>query len=356
MTYAGRKELRSVRLRLESTPGVANPPRFILRGQSDMIQDAREVTQVEELVGIFGGTDRSYIPKLSAEIAIGETELTFEQGPLFTAAAGFGTAGGSAYGASGSAVEFVHVIPVGTINPRQTFTIEAGDNAEAEVMTYAVVRELTFSFMGGEAVMVESTWQGRDGTRTNAAGSFTNVGTLVDPAEVVLAGRGTVYINPAVSGASFGQVQGTPGNILGGELTFSDMWAFKFPIDAGRLDFNTAEYIGCTIEGELTFEGWNSGTTGALGTAGQKEQWRNQQAQLLRLQWQGGTIPVGTTYQNKLLRIDLPIKYTEWDVLDDQDGNSIVTASFTSKYNADVPAAGRGTITWVRRGQMEHLN
>jgi hypothetical protein len=353
---AGRKELRSARLRLEATPGTAVVPRYIFRGEFEMPSDEREVVNAPELVGIFGGTDRSYIPKLMGGITLGEAELTFEQAPLLFAAAGFGSAGGSLQGASGSTGVFLFPIPVGTAPTTQSFTIEAGDNVESEVLTYALVNELTLTFAGGEAIKAESTWIARDGTRTNASGSFSAAGTLVTPAEVVLAGRGSVWMNPAISGATFGATQGTPGNILAGEIKFSEMWEAKFPVDAGRLDFSQAVYVNTVIEGNLTYEAWNTGSTGPLGTAGQKEQWRSQQAQLMRLQWPGGTIPIGTTFTSKLLRIDLPIKWKTFSALDDQNGNSIIEGEFYSKYNEDVDAAGRGTITVVRRAQLEHLN
>lgn len=352
----GRREQRSLRLRLETTPGTGVAPRFMWRGLFEMPEDQREVVNVEELVGIFGGTDRSYIPKLMAAITLGESELTFEEAPILFAAAGFGSAGGSTQGASGSANVYTFTIPVGTAPTTQAFTIEAGDNVEAEQLTYAIINELKLTFTGGEAVKAESTWMARSAERTNALGTFSAVGTLVSPAEVILTGKGSVFMNPAVSGATFGATRGTPGNILGGELTFSDMYEAKFTADSGQLYFHTAVWKGVVIEGELTYEVQNVGTTGAMGTAGQKQQWRDQQAQLMRLAWPGGTIPIGTTYQNKLLQIDLPIKYTTFNPLDDQNGNAIVTAEFFSKYNEDVPAAGRGTITVVRRGQLEHLN
>lgn len=352
---AGRKELRSLRLRLEATPGTPLTPRYIFRGEFEMPSDEREVVNAPELVGIFGGTDRSYIPKLMGGITIGETALTFEQAPILFAASGFGSGGGSTQGVSGSTVIFTFPIPVGTVPTIQAWTIEAGDNVESQVMTYSLVNELTLSFKGAEAIMAEATWIARDGTRTNASGSFSAVGTLVTPAEVILAGRGSVWMNPAIAGATFGATQGTPGNILGGEIKFSEMWEVKFPVDAGRLDFHNAVFVNTVIEGNLTYEAWNTGTTGPLGTAGQQEALRNQQAQLMRLQWPGGTIPIGTTFLNKLLRIDLPIKWTKFGALDDQNGNSIIEGEFFSKYNEDVDAAGRGTITVVRRAQLENL-
>lgn len=76
----------------------------------------------------------------------------------------------------------------------------------------------------------------------------------------------------------------------------------------------------------------------------------------MRMVWRGGTIPLGTGFTSKTLQIDIPIKWRKFDPLDDQDGNSIVTASFFSKFNELVPAVGRGTILMVRRGQQEMLN
>jgi hypothetical protein len=358
----GRKELRSVRLRLEATNG-AYPAsvRYLWRGMAEMPEDQREVVNREELVGIFGGYADTYIPKFMGAITLGETEATFEQLPVLFAAAGFGSAGGSVHGASGSAVSFYMPVPAATVWPTQSFTIEAGEPAqglggEAEVGTYCLVNELKLSGAGGEAVKVESQWIARTWERINASGSFGTAGTVVSPVETVLAGRGTVYFDQAVSGAVFGNTAAAAGNVLGFEVTFSEMWEPKFAIDSGQLYFHTAVYKGCVIEGNLTFESQAVGSQSILGTAGLKQQaFRDQIPYLMRLNWPGGTIPVGTTFQNKLLQINLPITATSVEPLDDQNGNSITTLNFFSKAVADVPAAGRGTILVVRRGQQEMI-
>ena len=186
--------------------------------------------------------------------------------------------------------------------------------------------------------------------RTNDAGTFSAVGTL-PTVETILAGRGTFYLSPSTS--TFGAGVVTAGNILAGKLDIKTNWSRKYSVDGGILTFGTAVFTGMEITGELTMEHQNSGTFGASGTGGQKDKWRNQQPQLLRMQWTGGTIANGTTYQAKSLIIDLPIKFEKFAALGDMDGNDIVVASFMSKYNSDNAATGRGTITVVRIGTSE---
>lgn len=356
----GRKELRSIRLRLESTPGVASPPRYVWRGNGDTFDDQRELTNVEEQIGVFGGSDRSYIAKLKGDITLAETPATFEQLSIVFAGSGLGSAGGSAHGASGSAVAHYFPLPASTVWPQQTFTIEAGEPAqglggEAETGTYGLVKEWTLKGAGGEAITVESTWLTRTIDRARTNGSFSNVGT-VPSVETILAGNGTMYLDPIVTGATFGATQIPAGNVLGFELTCTPKWATKFPIDSGLLYFHTAVFTGFDLEGEVTWEHQATGTQSAAGTAGQKDRWRAEEGQLMRMVWRGGTIPLGTGFTSKTLQIDIPIKWKKFDPLDDQDGNSIVTASFFSKFNELVPAVGRGTILMVRRGQQEMLN
>lgn len=356
----GRKELRSIRLKLEATPGATASARYLWRGMAEMPEDQREVVKREELVGIFGGYDDSYISKFMGAITLGETEATFEQLPIPLSAAGLGSAGGSAQGLSGSTVQFYYPIPSATVWPQQTYTIEAGEPAaglggEAEIGTYAICTEIKLSGAMGEAIKVETTWQTRTWERTNASGSFTNIGTAAT-VETILAGRGSVWLQPATAAATFADTAVAPGNILGFELNIKPKWATKFPIDSGQLYYGTVVFAGIDIDGSLMFEHQATGSFSAAGTAGQKQQWRDQQAQLLRMQWNGNTITAGTTFLNSLLRIDLPIKWTTFDALDDEDGNSTITGNYVSSANATVPAAiGRGTILVVRRGQNEMI-
>jgi hypothetical protein len=357
----GRKSLRSIRLKAENTPGTPVSPRFQWVGNGETIEDQREVTEREMQVGIFGGTDDTYIPKLMAGIELAETEATFEQLPDILMMAGLGTSGGgnragSAQGASGSTAVFTLPVPVSVSPITYAYTVEAGDSAGAgtegyaQVMEYALVDEVTLSFAGGEAMKISATLGGRQGTATNALGTFSAVGTI-PTTEVILSGAGSFWLSPAGSGWGTGAV--TAGNILAGELTIKTTWARKFPIDSGRLHFHTAVFTDIEISGELTLEHQVSGTYGAAGSAGQIEKWRNQQTQLITMRWPGGAITEGTTYLNKELTIQLPIRWQKFGPLDDQDGNNITVGEFISKYNIASPAAGRGTFIIARAGTSE---
>lgn len=355
----GRKELRNIRFKSETTNGVIASPRFIYRGNGEMIEDTREVKNVEMQVGIFGGTDETYIPKLMANMDLAEVEATFEQTSDLLLMNGFGTSGGnlagSAQGASGSTVVFTLIPPSSLVFPTYSYTTEAGNGTAAndgwtEVMEYTIAEEVKFTFNGGEAMMVSASLVGRQGTPTNRVGSFTNVGTL-PVVETILASAGSFWLSPVGSG--FGSQQVTAGNILAGEITYKTTWAYKYPVDSGQLSYATAVFTGQEIEGEITLEAQASGTYGAWGSAGQKEKWRNQVPQLLTATFRGGPITEGTTYLNKEITFMHPIKWIEMPAIDDLDGNDILVGKFASHFNQSTPAAGRGTVRIVRQGTSE---
>lgn len=356
----GRKSLRSIRLKAENTPGTPVAPRFIWVGNGETIEDQREVTQREVQVGIYDGIDDTYIPKLMAGIELAETEATFEQLPDIFQMCGLGTSGGgnragSAQGASGSTAVFTLPVPTNISPITYSYTIEAGDSAGAgtegwaQVMEYALVDELTLSFAGGEAMKVSATLAGRQGTATNRLGTFSNAGTI--PTTEVILSSGSFWLSPSGSGWGTGPM--TAGNILAGEISFKPTWARKFPVDSGQTYFHTAVFTGIEISGEMTLEAQVSGTLGAFGSAGQIEKMRNQLTQLLTATWRGGAITEGTTYLNKELTLQFPIRWESFGPLDDQDGNDIIVGKFFSKYNLSSTAAGRGTVIIARLGTSE---
>lgn len=184
---AGRKTLRSIRMAREATNGTRVTPRYLWRGVGDWVVDEREVTKVEELVGISGGTDRTYISKLKASMEIAETEATYKQLPaLFyglglIARAGFGAFGTrtpSIYSNTGSIWRYGLNIPSTVFSTTPSYTIESGDNAEAQVAVYGVTEEVTLTFEAGESAKVSANFLSQYGTRTNEEGSFSAAGTL----------------------------------------------------------------------------------------------------------------------------------------------------------------------------------
>jgi hypothetical protein len=355
----GRKELRNIRLKRETANGTPVSPRFIYRGNGEMIEDAREVKKVEMQVGVFDGTDETYIPKLMAHLDLAETEATFEQLPDLFLMSGFGTSGGnvagSAQGANGSTTVFTLIPPTTLVFPTYSYTVEAGNGTASndgwtEFMPYTLCEELNISGKGGEALKVSASLTGQYGTATNAVGSFTNIGTLPS-VEAILAGAGSFWISPVGSG--WGSQQVTAGNILAFEISYKTTWAFKYPVDSGLLTYATAVFAGQEITGKVTLEAQSSGTYGAWGSAAQKEKWRQQVPQLLTATWNGGTILNGTTFANKSLTIAHPIKWEKMPAINDMDGNDILEGEFFSRFNQATPAGGRGTVTIVRQGTSE---
>ncbi len=353
----GRKELRSIRLKKEATPGTRVAPRFLWRGNGDMLEDQREVVQVEEQIGIFGGSDRTYISKLAGALSLAETEMTFEQPMDIFYMAGLGTNGVAPYqgtvlgGGTFTSVLQQAIIPTTQTFPVASYTVEAGDNVEAEVMPYALATSVTITGAGGEPLMISADLTGRYVDRTNLEGTFSAVGTIPS-VETILASNGTVWLMDLPTAYGTGQV--AAGNVLAFEMTMESRWTWKYPVDSGTIYPYVAVFTGMDISGQFTFEHQVSGTQGAAGSAGQKIKWREQVPQMLQMRFQGGTILNGTTgFTNKIFEFWLPVKYESFDPLDDMDGNNIYVANWTSRYNTDTPALGRGTFRMVRSGTSE---
>ncbi len=348
----GRKTLRRIQVRGETTNGTPIAPRWIYRGVGDYLADGREVINNEEQIGIDGGTDRSYIPKQMGNLSLAETEATYEQLAWLLQAVGLGTTAGGYQGSvadiSGSSVVHHLAFPTTTTPPTRSYTIEAGDPlVEVEVMPYAVCTKLSLSGAGGEAVKVSAEFMGRYVERTNASGTFSTAGSFTT-VETILA-TGSVWMTP--SGSQFGTGLAPAGNILGFKIDIERPWEPKFAVDTGTTYFHTAVPDSFKITGEITYEHQATGTYSAAGSAGQISKFRNQDAQLMRLEFPGGTVSGGTVGAlNKLLRIDLPIKWTSFDPLGDQNGNSIRVGKFMSKYQEASPLAGRGSVMIITRG------
>jgi hypothetical protein len=352
----GIKELRSIRLKRETTPGVKVAPRFLWRGSGDMPEDAREVMEIEEQIGIIGGSNRTVIPRLAGQISFADTEATFEQLSDLLLAAGLGTtvAGGAYQGTmvgAGSSCFQELVFPSLQTFPVVSYTIEAGNNVEAEVLPYAIVTQFTLSGAGGEPLRYSADWSARYVDRTNDSGTFSVVGTIPD-VETILASRGSIWLSDTPTNWGTGLVPA--GNILSFEMSVESQWEWKYSVDSGTTYPYRAVLTSQGISGQFTFEHQIDGTFGMAGTAGVKQRWRDQVAQLMQVEFVGGTIADGSagTASKKLL-VRLPIKYLEIGGLDDQNGNDIVQASWVSRYNPTTPAAGRGTIQIIRRGTSE---
>jgi hypothetical protein len=326
MAY-GVKALRQINLGQEGTPGTAVAGTTKWRG-SGVLQDDRVTKFPAEDVGILTGTDRSYVPKLAGSLLLESVPATFEQiGHIFEM--GIQTAAASADGA-GSDFIYEYIFPTTAANTIKTYTIETGDNSEAEEMEYCFVTDFTLTGDEGEAWMMSANVIGRQ-----VAVSTFSATAPIPTVEEMLFQKTKLYIDAAT--ASWG---GTikSNTLLSAQFTYKTGNKAIFAAD-GNLYFSSHKTVMPEIRLRLAFE------HDAIGIA-QKVLGRAQTAQKFRLLIQGSAFAsAGTTYSVKTCMIDIVGKYEKWNKIGERNGNDIIELEVIGRYNAD--AASAGIITLV---------
>lgn len=289
------------------------------RGPAAFLDEQQTLVFVEEHIGSIPGKDRTMIPQVLAGIAFPDTPATFEQiTTLFAAGIQDDTA---AADGGGSGYIYQYQPPVDWNQPGitfiKTYTIESGDEEGAEVATYCVPAEFSLKGSMGEALMVSSTWFGRQA----APGSFT--GGLPNLAvEDILSQKATLYIDNA------GSLGGTPITNVVSEFELSVMtgWIPRFTAD-GQLYFSKAAYTRPEILLSIVFEHEDQAIA-------EKVLMRAQTARSIRLTFDGSELGTsGTTYTYKTLQIDLAGKWETFDIISDKDGLSEIAATFRARDN-----------------------
>lgn len=323
----GVKKLRKIQLGKEVTPGTAVAATTIWRG-TGVLDDQREVVEVEEDVGLLGGTDRTHIPFYLGGLELEETPATFEQ-IQYLLAMGFGGPTTGVADGVGDGYVYTTNIPESSLPTAAPYTIQGGDNFEVERGEYALCTKISLSGRSKEALKMSATLMLKQVARLAA---FTGALTI-PPVEDILVQRGKVYLDAV--GDDYGDTQ-VSGMVLGVALELQPLWEPKYFVE-DSLGYAAAQFVGYAITGSITFEH----DTNAGGDTGQeKANWRNQVTRLLRLQFEGATFDTGGTYTKKTLQINLPIKWKKFNPISDQNGNDIVVADFFSKYNVSKADGG----------------
>lgn len=324
---AGIRQLRQIQLGRETTAATTR-----WRGLG-AFEDRTEVVMPEEFIGIIGGGDRSYISKYDAGATFDDTDLTFEQLPHLLIAGIANTTTGTQDG-TGSGYVYTYNIAHSTAPTVGTYTLRAGDNQQAEIMDSSFVQSFSIKGNAGEPWMMSANWVGKQIT-TSVFSTSVSIPTV----ETALFSRSTFWLNSVSD--TYGWEAGTPWQplVLSMEINFDNLMMPKFVMGNSRA-FNFIYPGNREISGSITFE------HDALGVA-EKEAWRNEEPRLMRVYMIGSSLTTNAAapvHTNKTVYLDLPIKYTSFDPLDDQDGNSIVKASFVSRYNATAGDAGKFII------------
>ena len=306
---AGSRALRKIQIGKETTAGTNVDATTIWRGMG-VIHDQRDRVFPKEDVGVLGGTDRSYTARYWSDLTLDSVEATFEQLP-YVFEAGVKTAAASADGA-GDGYIYEYPTSVTSQNTTTTYTIEGGDDQQEEEAAYWFLKHFNLSGDGQGALFMTSDWVGR----VTANGTF-KAALSVPDVEEILVNNGTLYIDDS-------------GGSIGGTEVSSTLFGIDYDVDTGlqeywavdgSLDFSLIKFTEDEIILNLTYEHNASAVT-------EKAKYRDGSTRLIRLKFEGSAFTTaGTDYTYKTLIIDVAGVYEDWSMLQDQDGNDVVTAT-----------------------------
>lgn len=321
----GVKALRRIQVGLETVAGTAVASTARYRGMGTM-QDEREVIFVDEDLGYLTPVDRTYIPRLAATMTWDEAPASFEQLGYILNAGVVGTTG-VADGA-GTGFIYTHPFPGAAQQTPYTYTLEGGDDTQAEEMEYSFVESFTLSGESGGPLNVTANWRGRQVTAT----TFTPTTDVTLPeVETILFSKGKLYLSASTD--AFG--------------TSTDV-AVATWIDFD-LSVTTGMRAGETADGALYFTFVKNEAPGIVATftfehnataIAEKALWRTETVRRIQAKFEGSALSPGTTYSYKTLIVNLIGKWESWDKLGEKDGNDIVSATFRGRYNVTEATAG----------------
>lgn len=312
MTHGITKErLFQFGLEASTAQGTAVAATKVFRGPVASIVDTQEVIFPDENIGYAGQEDRSYIPATTCEYAQSETEATYEQFPVILSASIDDIVAGSVVGSTPEAYSYTYATP--TTNSAaaiDSYTLEVGNNAEAYEMEYAFVPNWSLKGASNQALMFSANWRGRQKTSTNFTGALT-----APAVEEILFNKGKMYYDSV----SVGDTQVT-GEWLGFSLNYDAGWK---PITTGdgQLYMTLPIFKAPAITGDITIEDATLAATIRTAQAART-------TGLLRWLFTGSTTGTGGTYQTKIARVDLAVKWINTPATDSQDDDDVITFPF----------------------------
>ena len=308
---AGIKRLRKVQLGYEATPGTAVAATALWRG-AGVIADDRETVFVDEDIGKVNRMGRTYVPRLGGTVVFDSIAATFEQLPYILAAAIKGVTTGAADGA-GTGKVYTFPFPTTCDLTVRTYTIEGGDNQNAEEMRHSFVESFTLSGNASEALMMSANWRG---AQVNTS-SFTTSIPIRD-VEEILAGKGALYVDADTTS-------------FGGTLVSKSIVSVTIEANSGLKPVYTQD--GSLALTQTVRDGEAMDVTARITwlhdstAATEVERYRSEAGRKVRLQWTGSALTTAGTYTHKTLRVDLLGRWAGFDALSDQDGNDLRVAT-----------------------------
>jgi len=325
---AGITALRKIQMGPESTSGTPVAATTVWRGMG-ILDDTKEVKQVDESIGVAIPTLRHYVPKLGCQVVFDPVEATFQQIPyIFEAGVAVETA---TQDGAGTDYIYAYDFPTTAQNTIRTYTIEMGDDQLAQETDYAFVEAFKISGNAAEGVMMESTWQGRDVVDTTFTAAQT-APTLVAADNMVFGG--STFSIDATSGGYGGTAKAS--TLLSFELDVTTGYKPKFTNLGKDFDFVYFDRGSFAATLKVVYE------HNAIADA-QRDIFEAGTPQLYQLLFAGATVGTpGTTYSNMTFIINAAGTYTSF-TRSDVDGNSTVEAEIQIGYDL-TDATGLGFI------------
>lgn len=311
------KALRKLQLGRETTAGTAVAASTIYRVENALLKDDRVVVFPGEDVGNMGGLNRSYTAFLGGSLSMPDHPATFEQ-ILHIFEAGIKAVGTGVADTGGSGKIYAYPVSTTAANTIKTYTIEGGDDQQAEKVEYCFVKSFTLSGGPREAVMLGAEWEGRQVSLC----SFTT-GQSAPTVEEILFAKGSLAID-AVSGT------------IGATVKSNTLMGFNLNVITGFQSVpaaqGTSEYFAFVkqVKPEITLNVTFEHDTTAVA---EKAAWRAHTPRQLRLKFIGSALTTAGTYSTKQLIVDLAGKWETFDVIGEQDGNDVVAGTFRAGYD-----------------------
>jgi hypothetical protein len=188
---AGIRAFRRIQIGQESVAGTKVVATQRLRGLMGVIKDNTVIEFLEEDIGIAGGALSTRIPHTGGEIVL-QGGFSFEQAPYIFNSGFYETTSTTdtnsgkiwTWTAQTSSTDKIETTDL------QTYSVEAGDNQQAEYFTYGFTREFSLNGTVGEGLDLSATMEGRAVGTTD----FT-AGIAIPTVEYVLFTKGKLYID-----------------------------------------------------------------------------------------------------------------------------------------------------------------
>lgn len=300
----------------DATPGTSVPATHVWRGPFIDIEDTSESAFVDEQTGIMADTGQRYTSSKGATLALPSAPFSFEHGPIVFEAGICEGAGGDTTTPYLRTYDFAYTAANVATKDIATYTWETHNalSLDSREMAYGHVETFALTGEVNQPWMVESTWQGRQVVLEALTGSV-----ALEDLELSMFQNSVLYMD-----AIAGEIGATAitGVMMGATINVETGVQRLFTPN-GQLYFNGVKFVKPVITGTLIYEleGTGAGhvvTERAFYTAGTQR--------LMRIKTTGTS--------NRYWQFDAAIYYTSFGTYENQDGDTVVTASWEARYNS----------------------